>query len=125
MKGHPTPDESGEAPLEKAMQEVQATRRGDERLPAYQRCPVCPKCCSACGIGHTQHGMGAKVILCASCGHDWIGTPTEIEQARKADESWERRQDDRKGPRAAVVRRRRRRPRPTDQLGLFEKKEIP
>jgi hypothetical protein len=64
-----------------------------------------------------------KMLRCAACGNDWIGTEEQVAQAERADASWEKRSDERRGPRAAVVRKRARRP--TEQLGLFVPKKEP
>jgi hypothetical protein len=92
-------------------------------LPAYLDCPTCPLCGSRTGIGHLQHMSDRKMLRCAACGNDWIGTEEQVAQAERADASWEKRSDERRGPRAAVVRKRARRP--TEQLGLFVPKKEP
>ncbi len=89
------------------------------KLKPWQDAPTCPYCGSACGLGASQYGITTEgMIICASCGRHWQGTPEQVEQARKADEAWERREAwEAKGPRMRAVKRRARKP--TAQVPLF------
>lgn len=88
------------------------------RLPAYLDCPTCPYCGSPCGLGNLHHGMGERVLRCAACGQDWLGTADQVAQALRADSAWESRgPSGEPGPRARVVARRAKRR--TAQVALF------
>lgn len=105
--------------VDDGMYEDAAYRPPDRKLKPWMRCPTCPSCGSACGIGWTQHMAEKTMLRCAACGADWTGTPEQIAQAEAADLAWEKREaNEARGPRQFVVRRRRKRGH-QDQVSLF------
>lgn len=54
--------------------------------------PECPSCHrfggSACSVD-ARGTPPAGSLRCFACGHEWPGTPAELEQARAADLAWE------------------------------------
>lgn len=49
---------------------------------AFQ-CPACPQCSEGAGVV-APHGL-----QCVACGHAWVPTEDEREQARQADAAWD------------------------------------
>lgn len=87
------------------------------RVKPYHDCPTCPYCASRAGVGAAAYGQtDPKTLKCLYCGEYFQGTAEQIEQARRADLAWERRENNERGPRSVVLRRRRRRE--TNQLSL-------
>lgn len=57
-------------------------------------CPPCPECKTPIGAPIHTHHRGAEYprevrLVCHACGHGWIGTDAEVEQAERAEAAWE------------------------------------
>lgn len=81
-----------------------------KRVKPYHDCPTCPYCGSRAGVGAAAYGQtDPKTLKCLCCGEYFQGTEDQVAQARRADEAWERRENNERGPRSVVLRRRSRR----------------
>lgn len=62
-------------------------------MSAATNCPTCPAC--ECPTGTTLARESDERLLpprlrCCACGDEWDATPDQYEQARAADDAWER-----------------------------------
>ena len=90
----------------------------DSTLPEYELCPTCPACGSHTLVPAESYAGRKGDLFCAVCRWTVIGTPEQCEQAKRAEDAWNGRTDDRKGPWLRVLRARAKRN--TDQLRLFD-----
>jgi hypothetical protein len=62
-------------------------------IPPWHDCPPCPKCEIPAGTREPQYTQGGvpipgPTLRCAACGHRWVGSDSDNEQAARADAAW-------------------------------------
>ncbi len=108
---------------EEGCYEGSAYKPEPKRLPDYEDCPCCPACGAHAlvpGVSYARAKADCTTdrdLLCAVCGWIVVGTLEQVDQAKKAEEAWETRTDERKGPWTKVLKTRARREK--GQLRLF------
>lgn len=102
---------------EEGVHEDETYRPDPPSMPAYMDVPTCVACGSAACVPGGSYGKEPDDLVCSVCRWTFIGTPEQLEQARRAEQAWNTRTDDSKGPWTRVLRRRARGQ--TDQIRLF------
>ncbi len=92
-------------------------------LAEYLLCPTCASCGARALMPagpYSPKDVEAKPddLRCAVCGWIVVGTPEQVAQAKKAEEAWNARTDERRGPWTRVLRARAKKDR--GQLRLFD-----
>lgn len=90
----------------------------DDHLPEYERCPTCPACGSRTLVPAESYAGRAGDLHCAVCRWTILGAPEQSAQAKRAEDAWNGRTDDRKGPWLRVLRARAKHEK--NQLRLFD-----
>ena len=66
------------------------TPRERKRLEEMSRdCPTCPECKAPCGSTRDAEGYRRwdNLLTCCACGHGWMSSDGDREQARRADDA--------------------------------------
>jgi hypothetical protein len=64
--------------------------RGRAAVDPARDCPPCPACSMPCGStgGSRRDEPGGDCLECLACGHSWAASEADLEQARRADDAY-------------------------------------